>query len=295
MSGITLAIIATVFFVIQTGFQKRLADKTNAYIIMWGTWTITTVCFGAATFVMGWPEIHLSFWIAMAVNVPLLIIANFMIIRAVQLSPLSVTIPYLALTPVFTLFTSWIILGEFPSLAGAIGILLIPIGAMVLQKTNNGLEEKLSWRSFTKERGTWYTIIVAFIWSITGNFDKVGITASSITAYLTIIGGTVATTFFIYLLLKQRHTFFQETRKHFPLIITVALSLGTAVALQMMAIQKIIVPYAISIKRAGLILGSITLGSLFFGEKNFRKKMIGGIIMSLGVLLIILFPLHSTF
>ena len=289
MSGITLAMIATVFFVIQIGFQKRLADKTNVYIIMWSTWTLTSIAFGIATLFNGWPTITSDFWMVMIINVPLLIIANFLIIRAVQVSPLSLTVPYLAITPVFSLFTSWIILGEFPSPVGVVGILLIPIGAIILQKTNGSPGEKLTLQSFTREKGTLYTIIVAIIWSVTGNYDKVGINASSISAYLFLIGASVTITFFLYLLFKQRTTFIHETRKHLGLIVMVALSLGVAVGLQMAAIQKTIVPYVLSIKRAGLILGSIAIGAWFFGEKNFRKKIIGGLVMTAGVLMILLF------
>jgi len=115
---------------------------------------------------------------------PLLIIANFLLIRAVQISHLSLTIPYLAFTPVFTLFTLWVILDEFPSTAGVVGILLIPIGAIILQKTSVVPGSRLTWRSFTREKGIFYTIIVAIIWSVTGNYDKIGINASSISAYL---------------------------------------------------------------------------------------------------------------
>lgn len=53
----------------------------------------------------------------------------------------------------------------------------------------------------------------------------------------------------------------------------------------MMAIKIIFVSYMISIKRTSLLF-SIIFGVLIFQEKGLREKIIGGILMILGIMVI---------
>ena len=52
--------------------------------------------------------------------------------RAIRESPLSLTLPYLAFTPVFNILTGYIFLGEQVSSAGMAGIVLVVCGAWLL-------------------------------------------------------------------------------------------------------------------------------------------------------------------
>jgi uncharacterized membrane protein len=64
--------------------------------------------------------------------VPLEIAAIILYVKAIKLSPLSLTIPFLAVSPVFIILIAFILLGEFPDRSGLLGILLIVIGAYLL-------------------------------------------------------------------------------------------------------------------------------------------------------------------
>ena len=52
-----------------------------------------------------------------------------------------------------------------------------------------------------------------------------------------------------------------------------------------MAVTLIEVPYMISVKRTSLLFG-IIFGAIFFGETNIRERLVGGIVMIIGVVLI---------
>ena len=54
--------------------------------------------------------------------------------RAVQVSPLSLTIPFLAFTPVFLLGTGYVILGEIPTLLKCEGILFVVLGSLLMHR-----------------------------------------------------------------------------------------------------------------------------------------------------------------
>ena len=56
---------------------------------------------------------------------------------------------------------------------------------------------------------------------------------------------------------------------------------------QMLAISLTIVPNVLAVKRTSTIFGTLW-GKLFFKEENIKERLIGTIIMVLGVVLIVL-------
>jgi drug/metabolite transporter (DMT)-like permease len=50
---------------------------------------------------------------------------------AIQLSPLSVTIPYLSFTPAMLLITAYLIIGEQPSWSGLMGVMIVTLGGVI--------------------------------------------------------------------------------------------------------------------------------------------------------------------
>jgi hypothetical protein len=51
---------------------------------------------------------------------------------AIELSPLSVTVPYLSFTPAMLLVTAFLLIGEQPSLPGLAGVLVVTAGGYLL-------------------------------------------------------------------------------------------------------------------------------------------------------------------
>ncbi|KAH7415083.1 hypothetical protein KP509_14G026500 [Ceratopteris richardii] len=60
------------------------------------------------------------------------VLAGFLYQRALHLSPLSVTVPYLAFTPALLLFTSYAMMHEEPSYQGLLGVVVVTIGGYLL-------------------------------------------------------------------------------------------------------------------------------------------------------------------
>lgn len=58
--------------------------------------------------------------------------------RAMQLSPISLSIPYLAFTPTLLLVTSYVLLGERPSWHGVVGVVVMTAGAYGLNAAGRG-------------------------------------------------------------------------------------------------------------------------------------------------------------
>ena len=129
-------------------------------------------------------------------------------------------------------------------------------------------------------------LLVAFVWSITANFDKIGVTNSNPIFWAISMNIFVMFILFPVIYLKSR----KQARK-IPRNIKALLPVGLFGALllifQMTAITMTLVAYVISVKRTSAIMGVI-FGALIFREKNIKGRLAGAIIMVLGVLLITL-------
>uniref|UniRef100_A0A0D6QYV4 EamA domain-containing protein n=1 Tax=Araucaria cunninghamii TaxID=56994 RepID=A0A0D6QYV4_ARACU len=66
------------------------------------------------------------------ISAGLKVMAGYMYQRALQVSPMSVTVPYLAFTPVLLVFTSYFLMHEIPSARGLLGVVVVTVGGYML-------------------------------------------------------------------------------------------------------------------------------------------------------------------
>lgn len=202
--------------------------------------------------------------------------------KAIKRSELSVTVPLITLTPLFMLLTSPIIIGEFPSGLGVVGIVLIVAGTYISNISEDPKKIFAPFVSLIRNQGSRYMLLVAFIWSITANLDKIGVEETS-PIYWAFTKDFVILLYLIPILaVKSKKPLLQIRNRKWPLLM-VGFFKSTSVVTQMFAIQFILVPYVISIKRASSIF-IILFAFLYMNErKNFRNRMIGILIILLGL------------
>ena len=74
----------------------------------------------------------------LAIALPLEILAYYLFLSAIRMGPLSLTVPLLAFTPVLTVVSGAIFLGEAVTLNGAAaGIVMVTVGAYFLTADHN--------------------------------------------------------------------------------------------------------------------------------------------------------------
>ena len=81
----------------------------------------------------GWSPPTSEYWLPGLTSVGLNWVANLAFLRALALSPLSVTIPLLSLTPVFTALLAIPLLGETPTALQSAEILAVVAGAFLIR------------------------------------------------------------------------------------------------------------------------------------------------------------------
>ena len=266
--------------------SKKNLKLGDEYIISFLIRFITFLFLLPLLIFMGIPDIGPNFGMALIIGGSLNVITTLLYMKALKYSELSISVPMLAFTPMFLLITSPIILGEFPSLLGLIGIFLIITGSYVLniRQWKEGYLEPF--KCLLREKGPKMMLLVAFIWSITANFDKVGLINSSPIFWIVVINLFIAVfTFPLMLRNYQKNVELFNVRKG-NLILMGLLSALTSI-FQMYAISLTLVPYVIAVKRTSAVLG-VLWGKLIFKEKEIREKLIGATIMVIGVFIILI-------
>jgi drug/metabolite transporter (DMT)-like permease len=239
-----------------------------------------------ALWAAGLPTVTRSFWSALAVTLTVNLLAFTLYLRAIKLSPLSLTFPFLAFTPLFLVVTGYVALGELPDALGIVGILLIVVGAYVLNldKLREGLLGPV--RHIVRERGSLLMLVVAALWAISSAADKVAVLNSSPFFFLVMFHLLFPAFYFPILRLKASgHS--RQLLSEAPALLSFAFLGALMVLFQMAAIRLALVSYVIAIKRAGMIF-SILLGYFFFGERQVRVRLAGASLMVVGVFCILL-------
>jgi drug/metabolite transporter (DMT)-like permease len=242
----------------------------------WGALFMLPVFLSAAP-----PHHPREFWIAIICAIPLEVLGALCFQTAVQISPLSLCIPYLAFTPVFLLGGAWIFLHEVPTLFGVLGVFSVTIGAVLLQRETITWKDLFSHRIFPKEKGPLLMLFTAFLFSITTIFARKALDASSPFYFSGMYYFLIA----LGLLPFQFKSGLKQLIKAPPLFLLIGFVETSSFLLQFMAMPQTTSAYVIAIKRLSLLF-SVVSGWIFFKEKHVISRLIGASLMVVGVVLI---------
>lgn len=241
------------------------------------------------TFFHPLPSVPPVFWLWIVVLVPFELLAMWLYMLAIRDSPLHLTLPYLAFTPVFNVLTGFVILGETVSVTGFSGILLMVVGAYFLNlEKNRGSQE--SWFApfvvIIQTRGSRYMLGVAAIYSLTSVLSKRAMLyatpASFGPFYFTVLGGVVLGATLLLQPTALRTLICKGER-----LLLIGICMAVMIITHFLAIASVEVAYFLSLKRTSLLFG-IAYGALLFKEAHLGRHLIGGILMVGGVALILI-------
>ena len=232
------------------------------------------------------PGLDSVFWWAFLISLPINWLAYILYLYAIKLSPISLTVPFLAFTPVFMILTGYLVLDETVNLWGKNGILLIVAGSYILnlEKASKGLFKPFT--SLFHEKGSVLMLLVALIFSFAAVIGKQGMAHSSplFFTYLFFI------TFNISLLL----IFLISRKTNWRCLWSVRYKGGwlgsllfAHVSFHGLAIMLTTAAYMIAIKRSSIIF-AVILSWLILKEENIRFRFIGALTMFSGAVLIVL-------
>jgi drug/metabolite transporter (DMT)-like permease len=269
--------------------QKWLARRTAPELVM--------IRFGlAAVWLVPWLLLHpptlpaAPFWLWVGAALPLEVLAMVLYVLAIRDSPLALTLPYMAFTPVFASLMGWWLLGETLSPQGLAGVLLVTLGAYVLNLEHARIFAPRSWLSpfaaMLRQRASRLMLAVAMIYSVTSVLGK---------GAMQYMGGVSFGAFYFVLLglltvlvmgLRE-----PSTLRVFAFPDRGALIVGGLMAVMVLthflALERIQTAYMIAVKRLSILFG-ILFGALLFGDRRLLRHLLAGGVMVAGVTLIAL-------
>lgn len=232
------------------------------------------------------PQLDTVFWWIACILIPLDTFAFYLYMKAIKLSPLSLSIPFLSFTPVFMILTGFIVLGEVPNSWGIIGIGFVVVGSYLLNVTQVKYGYFAPFRAILKEPGSILMLVVAFIYSFLAVLGKKAIQHSSplFFGFFYLAALDITTLIFFPFLEKIR---WRDILKVPVKGLSVGLMLFLHALFHCLAINMIEAVYMIAVKRMS-ILFSVVYGWILFKESDISARMLGALFMFAGVVFIIL-------
>ncbi len=231
-----------------------------------------------------------AFWGWLGAALPLEVVAMWLYVRAIRDNALAATLPYMAFTPVFTLLTGRLLLGETVSGQGLAGILLVVAGAWGLNLDRAGRHPRtwlLPFLAVVRERGSRLVLLVAAIYSVTAVLGKgalnlvPGQALAFGTLYFSLLGGLAWLVFGLSQPAQARAALGGGARAW-----GVAALMTLMILSHFLALAQAETAYMIAVKRTSILFG-ILLGAWVFREADLRRHLAAGVIMVAGVALIV--------
>ena len=283
MVGLLLSVLTAISWSVGDVFRKLLADscpleQVSVWLVLGQVplmllWALSTESGSVSWFSPSYLEIALTCGV-------LNTLALLMMLQSLQLAPISLTIPLLSLTPLFSAVFDFLISNEQLTDIQWGGLTIVTFGATALGVGRNG---------WFRERGAWMMIGVAVVFSILFPLDRVGASMVGAGVHASMEQGLTAIFLLLYLLFKRRPEYLLPPKTGGVLIAGTVCTMTIAMAVQLLA-YEFGTPVSIVevIKRSVGIFSAIGLGAWLFKEEISTSKISSAAVMTLGIAVLLL-------
>jgi drug/metabolite transporter (DMT)-like permease len=303
---IALAMVAALGTALRDVATKQAVRGADPLLVALALAGVPAVLLGAVVLAAGPAPPTDGFWLALMVSGGINAVATPLVVVALQRSDLSLVAPLTSLTPLFMLGTGAIVLGEVPGVGGVLGVATIVAGAWLLALPARHEGVLGPFRAVQRDPGARAMLVVAFLYSISATYDKVGAQASSPLFWAASVNALVAVVLAGLAAAGLRagprpalapapgtaaHALAtgpaasRRERRTGRLILLAGVLAAVIAAAQMTAILLTLAAYVIAVKRTSTLFG-VLLGHLVFGEPHVRARLLGAAVMLAGFTLL---------
>jgi drug/metabolite transporter (DMT)-like permease len=285
---IIMSLIAAFTGGTSDALTKRALLTCNVYAIAWLRQLVVVILLAPCLFIIPIPQINEDFFLAFLTALPFEVLAYIFFMKAIKISPLSLTVPFLSLTPICLMIIPYVMLGESVSFLGGAGILMIAIGSYTLnmKEIRKGFFEPI--RAISREKGSLFMIITAILYGFTNTFGKQAIENSSAlffgVTYNIVFSMALSPVIFK---IGKIHLHGHISKKALGAAIAPGIFAAITVIFYTVAMSLANVAYMVAVSRLSLLIGVI-YGHFLFKETGFRERLTGTILMLIGFLIIAL-------
>jgi len=228
----------------------------------------------------GFPAPAAGFWPIAAAAASGNLIGFYSSIKALKHSEASLVMPILAMSPLFVIPVSAVLLKEFPSPAAGAAMLLTAFGCYMLTAGKNLAEP---FKKLSGEKGVKWAFLTVGVWAFVANFDKLALEKSSIESYPFYVSALVALLALPFFLKNSS----KIKRSDIKYLAGCGILNAGLFMTHMAALALTKVSYLIAVKRSGVLI-AVAGGILLFGEKErFRRLGASAVIIAGNVMLYI--------
>ena len=283
---LVFAIGAAVSVALKNVWTRSFATSVEPGTMVFSTFFLTAILGSVYVAVSGIPVVENRFLSAIIAASLIDVVAITLLTRAIFISDLSDSYPLVALTPVFAVGTSFIILGEAPSLLGLSGVIVIVAGAYLLRVEAKQDSIFKPFKLLFRDAGARYMMLTALLFSLMGPLFKTAMEASSPGFALTTSQWlTTLWLAFLYLARGTLGTTVRELRRHFWQLSGLSVTNFMQAILTFIAFQFAFVAYVSSVKRLG-ILFTVLFGYIAFRERGALRGALAGAVMLVGLIMV---------
>lgn len=283
--------LLSAFFVATTDpIAKKVLSKNNdEYLVGWMALLLSTPFLAIFYFSHRTAPFNAALVKTLLLVLPFEVLAAILYYKALKAADISLSVPFLALTPVFTIGTAFFLLRERVHALGIAGIVLITAGvySLNLREAKYGFVNPI--KAVFINKGSFYMALVALIFSVTSTMSKKAMLLSSpesIPFIYNLSISLVMAPLILYRLNKRHSVLNREART-----ILCYIGLGFFAALSSIFYFKSVslanVAYAVSIKRLSLLM-SVAYGWFFFKEGDIHIRFFSTLCMLAGVVFIVI-------
>jgi drug/metabolite transporter (DMT)-like permease len=202
---------------------------------------------------------------------------------ALKIAPISLCVPFTAFTPIFVLFSGYIVLSELPTVVGMMGICLIVVGGMLMHRKLFSVSWKAPIEAIFKEKGSRYMVLSVLLAAIFSPLEKqLVLMSDALTASFVYGIGTVFAFWILCLTLRVK---IMQVMREVPMWAVLCGVMDAAMMLaQFFAVMYLPVVITMCIKRGGIVL-TVLAGWIFFKERNIADRLIASMAMVGGIVL----------
>jgi uncharacterized membrane protein len=203
--------------------------------------------------------------------------------KAYEKGDLSLVYPVARSSPVFVTLAAFVFLGEKISFLGVVGILVIFCGVYILHLRGLSKQDLAGPLRYLKTGSSRYALLAALGTTIYSISDKLGVTTVDPLLYSFWLGFFVTGLLTITIVYRRGIQLIREEVKEGLFSITISGVLmkgGYMMVLYAMSLAQ--VSYILALRQISVVLGAL-MGVIFLGEKYGRVRIVGSLIIFLGV------------
>ena len=285
MFWLPLSIASAFFNASEAALVKKFFGHESEYFLLSVPVLYSLPYLAVLAFFVEVPEIGPEFWKTLLMQIPLHTVAVIYYFKAIKVSPLSLTMPYLSFSPAFAIFTGMFILGEVPSSGAIAGIAVMVFGSYILNmETWRASDMFAPFKAIMREPGSRYMIFSAVILSVSVILGKKLLQQSSV-LFSFLVYFFVLHIFLLVALRVTKRISFRALLAHPGKGMVIGGCVFFEVLAHITAISMVQAAVMVAVKRLNGLF-AVIYGKILFRESHMKARLAGAGCMFLGTVVL---------